>query len=137
MSFGEKSIRCEKIFVSDIFNDHEEQSDNQSRQKSEMSAMWKSKKSEKWQKWIRSCLLASLHHLIPGLTRKKEENMGTASLIRYQNVFISFWTISRTIFGFICSPPSFPFQDFPIVFLSYRILHTIFYPFIVSFIKTW
>ena len=62
-----------------------------------MSAMWKSKKSEKWQKWIRSCLLASLHHLIPGLTRKKEENMGTASLIRYQNVFISFWTISRTI----------------------------------------
>ena len=70
LSFGEKSIRCEKIFVSDIFNDHEEQSDNQSRQKSEMSGMWKSQKSEKW---IRSCLLASLHHLIPGLTRKKEE----------------------------------------------------------------
>ena len=47
LSFGEKSIRCEKIFVSDIFNDHEEQSDNQSRQKSEMSGMWKSQKSEK------------------------------------------------------------------------------------------
>ena len=69
-----------------------------------------------------SCFAASLN---PRLDKKEGGKMGTASLIRYQN-------ISRTIFGFICSPPSRISQLF---FLSHRILHTIFYPFHMSFLK--
>ena len=133
MSFGEKSIRCEKIFVSDIFSDHEEQSDNQSRQKSEMSGMWKSQKSEKWQKWIRSCLLASLHHLIPGLTRKNGEKWEQRPWSHIKTSLYLFGQSPELFAAHLLLPSRISQLSF---FSSYRILHTILYPFNMSFIKT-